>query len=212
MDSADKTPTHERLYRLLRSKLMYGEMAPGQAVTIRDIADTYDTSMTPAREAVRRLSAEGALRISPTGRVTTVALGKDRIEELADIRSLLETDLATRALPRAHASLIERLEQLNMRVDQAVRGDDPSQYIRANLDFHRSLYLRAQAPATLGLVETVWLQLGPTMAEMYTKLRRPSVSLQHTKVIEALKAGDEPSLRLAIRSDVTQGLRILTRS
>ncbi|MEM9716264.1 MAG: GntR family transcriptional regulator [Pseudomonadota bacterium] len=212
MDSVDKTPTHERLYRLLRSKLMYGEMAPGQAVTIRDIADTYDTSMTPAREAVRRLSAEGALRISPTGRVTTVALGKDRIEELADIRSLLETDLATRALPRAHASLIERLEQLNMRVDQAVRGDDPSQYIRANLDFHRSLYLRAQAPATLGLVETVWLQLGPTMAEMYTKLRRPSVSLQHTKVIEALKAGDEPSLRLAIRSDVTQGLRILTRS
>ena len=212
MAEQDTTPTHERLYRRLKSDVMYGRIAPGHAVTLRGLADLHHTSMTPAREAVRRLAAEGALLVSSTNRVTTPVLSTERIEELASIRALLEPELASRAMPRAHAALIERLELMNGKVRQAVIGDQPSDYIRANLDFHRTLYLRAQAPAMLALVETVWLQLGPTMAEMYARLQRPSASLQHEKVIAALKVGDEPSLRLAIRADVTQGLRALTTS
>ena len=52
---------HERLYRSLRQKVMHGELAPGQPITLRGLAAEYGVSMTPAREAVRRLAAEGAL-------------------------------------------------------------------------------------------------------------------------------------------------------
>jgi DNA-binding GntR family transcriptional regulator len=82
-------------------------------------------------------------------------------------------------------------------------------YIRANLEFHRTLYLRAQAPAMLAMAETVWLQLGPTMRARYGRLRRTEPPHNHKLIIAALKAGDEPGLRLAVRSDVTQGLRLL---
>lgn len=210
MTEQDTTPAHEKLYRSLKSDVMYGRISPGHSVTLRGLADRHATSITPAREAVRRLAAEGALLVSSTNRVTTPILSIERIEELASIRALLEPELASRALPRAHAALIERLEHINLRVSQTVRRDMPSDYIRANLDFHRTLYLRAQAPAMLALVETVWLQLGPTMAEMYGRLQRPAASIQHEKMIAALKAGDEPSLKLALRTDVTQGLRMLT--
>jgi len=201
--------SHEAVYRALKVMIMHGELEPGQSVTIRGLASKFGVSMTPARDAVRRLSAEGALSISSTGRVGTPELSNERIEELASIRALLEPELASRALPRAHLNLLERLSNINSLIDQAIVKDDAVDYIRRNLEFHRTLYLRAQAPAMLALVETVWLQLGPTMRSLYSQLQRREASHNHRLAIAALKVGDEPSLKLAIRADVTQGLRML---
>lgn len=200
---------HERLYRTLRQQVMHGELAPGQALTLRGIGRTFGVSMTPAREAVRRLVTEGALTISSSGRVSTPELSNERIEELASIRALLEPELASRALPRAHMALIERLQSINAANAEAVARHDAVAYIRTNLEFHRTLYLRAQAPAMLAMVETVWLQLGPTMRALYGRLKRNEAPPHHRMIIAALKAGDDPGLRLALRTDVTQGLRHL---
>src|SRR5690606_5682069 len=115
---------HERVYRSLRSRIMYGELDPGVALTLRGIGRDYDVSMTPAREAVRRLAAEGALMLASSGRVTTPDLGPERIEELAAIRAMLEPELAARALPRAHMALIERLRTINARVAEQVAKHD----------------------------------------------------------------------------------------
>lgn len=200
---------HDRVYRSLRTRIMHGEVEPGVAMTLRGIGKTYGVSMTPAREAVRRLVAEGALSLSSSGRVSTPELTNERIEELATLRALLEPELATRALPRAHFALIDRLETINQGVSQMVARHDSSGYIRMNLEFHRTLYLRAQAPAILAMTETVWLQLGPTMRALYGRLRRTEPPYHHKLILAALKAGDEPGLRLAVRTDATQGLRML---
>ena len=73
---------HERLYRSLRTQVMHGEIPPGHPLTLRGLARVYGVSMTPAREAVRRLVAEGALALSSSGRVATPELTPERIEEL----------------------------------------------------------------------------------------------------------------------------------
>ena len=200
---------HDRLYRTLRQQIMHGELAPGQALTIRGLGKTYGLSMTPVREALRRLAAEGALTLSSSGRVTTPALTNERIEELAALRALIEPELASRALPRAHFALIERLQAINASNAEAVVKQDAVAYIRTNLEFHWTLYLRAQAPAMLAIAETVWLQLGPTMRALYARLRRSEPPQTHRMILAALRAGDEPGLRLAVRTDVTQGLRHL---
>ncbi len=201
---------HDRVFRALRTRIMHGDIAPGAALTLRGIGREFDVSMTPAREAVRRLVAEGALFLSSSGRVSTPELTNERIEELAALRSLLEVELASRALPRAHMALIDRLQTINASVAEMVAKQDAVGYIRTNLEFHRTLYLRAQAPAMLAIAETVWLQLGPTMRALYGRLRRTEPPHNHRLIIAALKAGDEPGLRLAVRSDVTQGLHLLT--
>ena len=200
---------HDRVYRSLRTRIMHGELGPGEALTLRGIGKHYGVSMTPARESVRRLAAEGALTLSSSGRVSTPELSNERIEELAALRALLEPELASRALPRAHFALIDRLEAINQGVSQMVARHDASGYIRMNLEFHRTLYLRAQAPAILAMTETVWLQLGPTMRALYSRLKRSEPPYNHKLIIAALKAGDEPGLRLAVRTDSTQGLRLL---
>ena len=73
------------------------------------------------------------------------------------------------------------------------------------------MYLRAQAPATLALLETIWLQLGPTMRSLYGKLKRTGAPKHHYTILSSLKAGDEFELRLAVKADVTQGLRLLAQ-
>lgn len=204
-----KLSAHDRVYRSLRLQVMHGEMAPGQPLTLRGIGRAFGVSMTPAREAVQRLVAEGALTLSASGRVATPELGNERIEELASIRALLEPELGSRALPRAHAALIDRMEAINAANTEAVLRHDPVTYMRTNLEFHRTLYLRAQSPAMLAMVETIWLQLGPTMRALYARIRRNTPPPHHRQILAALKAGDEPGLRLALRADVTQGLRHL---
>lgn len=206
---ADPT-AHEKLYRSLRGRIMVGELPPGKPLTLRGLAHDYHMSMTPAREAVRRLVAEGALSLSSSGRVTTPALSDDRIEELASLRALIEPELASRALPRAHFALIDRLATMNSRIADAVERHDAVGYIRCNLEFHRMLYLRAQAPAMLAMLETVWLQLGPTMRALYGRVKRNEPPRHHRMILAALRVGDEPALRLAVRADVTHGLRHLT--
>ncbi|MBD3787794.1 MAG: GntR family transcriptional regulator [Sphingomonadales bacterium] len=204
-----ETAAHDRLYRTLRQQIMHGELMPGQALTLRGLGKQFGVSMTPAREALRRLVAEGALMLSSSGRVTTPELSNERIEELAALRALIEPELASRALPRAHLALIDRLSAINTANAEAVAKQDAVAYIRTNLEFHRTLYLRAQAPAMLAVIETIWLQLGPTMRALYTKLRRNEPPRHHRMILAALRAGDEPGLRLAVRTDVTQGLRHL---
>lgn len=188
---------------------MHGELPPGQALTLRGIAAQFGVSMTPAREAVRRLGAEGALSLSSSGRVSTPELSHERIEELVAMRALIEPELAARALPRAHFALIERMKTIHSSIALAVAKEDGVAYIRANLEFHRALYLRAQAPAMLAMTETIWLQLGPTMRKLYGKLRRTEAPYHHRLILSSLAAGDEPGLRVAMRADVTQGLKLL---
>lgn len=200
---------HDRVYRKLRTRILHGDIAPGQSMTLRGIGEEFEVSMTPAREAVRRLVAEGALSLSSSGRVATPELSNERIEELAALRALIEVELASRALPRAHMALIERLQMINTSIAEQIARQDAVGYIRTNLEFHRTLYLRAQAPAMLAMAETVWLQLGPTMRALYGRLRRKELPHFHRVIVAALKAGDEPGLRLAVRSDVTQGLKML---
>ena len=201
----------DRIYRELRQKIMLGDLTPGQSLTLRGVAESYEVSMTPAREVLRRLASEGALIVTNTGRFMTPILSNDRLEELAALRGLLEPEIAARALPRAHLTLIDRLQLINSRISQAVIQKEPISYVQANLEFHRSLYLRAQAPAILALVENIWLQIGPTMRNLYEKVGVNETPVHHLSILAALKSGNESELRLMVRTDVTKGLRMLTR-
>lgn len=207
--TAPQMSAHDRVYRGLRARIMHGDIDPGQAMTLRGLGREFGMSMTPVREAINRLSAEGALTVSASGRISTRELTNERIEELAALRALIEVELASRALPRAHFALIDRLHTINSAVGDAAARGDAVGYIRANLEFHRTLYLRAQAPAMLAMAETVWLQLGPTMRSLYVRLNRKDPPQYHRLILQALRAGDEPGLRLAVRTDVTQSLRMI---
>jgi len=200
---------HEAVYRALRFQVMIGKIKPGENLTLRGISSLLKVSMTPVRESVRRLNAEGALSLSTSGRISVPELNNDRIEELFVLRSLLEPELASRALPRAHNALIERLIIINDLIDQMILKKDSVGYLQKNIEFHKTLYLRAQSPTILASLENVWLQSGPTMKSIYDKEIKKKNTFNHKKILSALQNGDDSGLRLSVRTDIISGLNML---
>ena len=82
MTNESKLPAHEIVYRKLRDLVLFGEIAPGQAVTIQGLTDQLDAGMTPVREAIRRLISEGALDFQGNRRVCVPNLSVQNVNEL----------------------------------------------------------------------------------------------------------------------------------
>lgn len=211
-EEAPPLPAHERVYRALRARILAGEMAPGDFVTLRGLAEALGVSMTPAREAVRRLVAERALAITASGRVSVPVPGPDRLDELFRARELIEPELAVRALPRVDRALIGQLRAIDDRIDACLAAGDAAAYVRANTEFHATLYARAESPALMALVESVWLQTAPMMRRIYGRLGTAALADYHEAALAALARGDAPGVAEAIRADVMQGAALLRQA
>jgi len=202
-------PAHERVYRDLRDRILAGEMAPGDSVTLRGLAQRLDVSMTPAREAVRRLVAERALEMTQSGRVSVPVPDAGRLAELFRARELLEPELALRAMPNVDKQTISRMQAIDATIDRCLAEGDAAGYVRSNTDFHATLYALADAPALLALVESVWLQTAPFMRRIYGRLGTAALADYHEAALAALAARDGQALAAAIREDVAQGAALL---
>jgi DNA-binding GntR family transcriptional regulator len=211
-DPPADAPAHERVYRDLRRRILHGELAPGQAVTLRGLAESLGVSMTPAREAVRRLTAERALETTATGRVLAPAMRAATLGELTAARALLEPELAARALPRADEALLRALKARDLAVDAAIAAGDAAGYVRSNNAFHSYLYATAEAPALVALVESVWLQINPSMRMVTGRAGTAGVVDFHREALAALARRDEAALRAAIRADVEQAGELILKA
>lgn len=205
-------PAHERVYRALRARILSGEMAPGDSVTLRGLAEELGVSMTPAREAVRRLVAERALSMTASGRVAIPQPGARRLEELFRARELLEPELAVRALESVNSATISRLRGIDADLGRHVAEGDAAGYVRANNCFHTTLYALADAPALMALVESVWLQTAPIMRQVYGRLGTAALADYHAAALTALTGRDPEALAYAIRQDVAQGAALLRQA
>ena len=80
-------PTHELVYRQLRDMVLFGDLVPGQAVTIQGLTQYLSAGMTPVREALRRLIAEGALEAQGNRRISVPRLTRANVDELIFARA-----------------------------------------------------------------------------------------------------------------------------
>ena len=118
------TSLRSQVYDSLRDALTAGRFTPGQKLSFRFVAGTLGVSMTPVREAVRRLVAEGAFEMRPNRSVRVPLMTRDKILELRDIRLELEglaTEKAAARTTREHATTLRRIAGELMAV--RTRGD-----------------------------------------------------------------------------------------
>ncbi|MCS0495215.1 GntR family transcriptional regulator [Ancylobacter sp. MQZ15Z-1] len=194
------------VFRRLRRSVMAGRFPPGQAVTIRGLAEALGVSAMPVREALRRLVAERALVLLDNRRVRVPEMTARRFDELFAARIMLEVEAAARALPAADAALLRRLTALNRACDAAVEAGGTEAMIETNLAFHAALYGARPDSVLLPLIESVWLQIGPFMRMALADLERHYPVDRHAEALAALEAGDEAGLRRAIEADIRDGI------
>ena len=209
---APSLPAHEIVYRRIREMILFGELEPGQAVTIQGFVRRLDAGMTPVREALRRLTAEGALAFLGNRRITVPRLGGPELEQIRFVRCRVEPRLAELATPHADEEAIEALRRIDDELDKAIELGNVRAYLRHNYRFHHALYRLAGADVLMQITGALWLRVGPSLRIIYGRHGTANLPDMHDEALSALEAGDGRAAAEAILQDIEQGHAQIART
>ena len=202
-------PAHERVYRDLRDMVLFGALAPGEPVTIQGLVERMDAGMTPVREALRRLTAEGALDALGNRRILVPVLTAAAVEDLTEARLAIEPRLAARAAERVKPDAVQKMREIDSRLDAGIERGDVETYLRENHAFHGALNAEAAAPILTSLTESLWLRFGPSLRVVCGQLGTRSLRDLHKELLVALDANDPEAAAEAVRGDIRQGMDMI---
>jgi len=174
----------------LREKILRGEYAEGEPLRQDALAAELGVSRIPIREALRQLEVEGLVTFSPHVGAVVSALSLGEIEELFELRAMIESDLLRRAMPRMDAHCIERAADTLDLYEEALREGDIGAWGEMNWQFHSALYAPAGRPLTLGIVQNLHNQ-----SDRYLRMQlalthgESRASEEHRAILEAVREG-----------------------
>jgi len=193
----------QRVRTQLRETIMAGRFSPGEKLTIRAVATALDVSLTPAREALFNLAAEGILEMRSNGSVYVPQLTDHRILELTKIRVALEGLASKEAATRLGDDEIDVLVDLNEQIVRADERRDYSSVITLNWQFHFAIYRASQMPELVRMIERCWAMSGSYLNVIYPKFGEVSEGINnHYQIVRALRSRDGDRLASAINTDI----------
>lgn len=201
-----KAPAHLNVYQSIRQMIICGDLAPGQAVTIQGLVATLGAGMTPVREAIRRLTSEGALEFQGNRRVIVPVLTTEQIDELIFARLAIEPKLAFWATSKASPSDITELQAIDSALDTAISHGNVQQYMIQNHSFHMKLYSLAGTEIILPVVQGLWLRSAPSLRVMCGRFGTRNLPDMHNVAIQGLRDNDPDVVEDAIAKDILQGM------
>jgi DNA-binding GntR family transcriptional regulator len=136
----------------LRDEILRGAVAPGQALRQEELADRFGVSRLPVRDALLRLEAQGLVHVYPNRGAFVIALSADEVQEIYDLRILLEGDLIERAVPRLTADDWRRIDAAHAHATRTAGGPE---WVEGDWRFHRALYEPAGRPRQLAMIESL---------------------------------------------------------
>ena len=178
---------HDAIYANLRQALVMGDFVPGQQFSMRALADRFQTSLIPVRDALKRLVAERGLMSMPNRTVCVPLMTRHTFQELLQVRLSLESMLARRGAELISRKRVAELAEINREMQAAVGLDDVKQYLSANYRFHFGLYGAANSAVMLPIVESLWMQVGPFLNAVFTSKGTKTASDNHAEVLKALR-------------------------
>ncbi|WP_078601593.1 GntR family transcriptional regulator [Thioclava sp. DLFJ4-1] len=184
----------EQAYLAIRKRIFSGHYAENERVTEAEIAQSLQMSRTPIREAVKRLLLEGLLTREAGPGLRVVGLGPDEIEQIFQIRLLLESYAAKRAAGFADEAQCTELQRLAKRMANHVpprSEDDFREITEANREFHQLILVASRSPrleAMLSLV--VNLALVARTFHSYDEAAIQRSAAHHQEIADAICSGD----------------------
>lgn len=177
----------------LREMISSGELAPGASLRQQELAERFEVSPTPIREAMRRLESEGLVAYDPHRGATVTVPDVDEIEENLLILSVLEALAGRLAVKKVSDSELSEIETLHREVVACDPADGRLKDL--NRTFHFRLYECAHSPTLLALMRLLWRAFpnGPQVGRPHAER-----VAQHDRLLEALRRRDEDGVAAAI--------------
>ena len=207
-----KKPEHETIYRQVKEMILFGEFVPGQPLTIHGLAEQIGAGVTPAREATRRLTAEGALTTLENRRIEVPAMTAQKLDQIEIVRMTVEPELAFEAAKCLTSKDIEDLEQLDGLINDAIVNGDVRSYLEANYKFHFALYSFSDATILQDIAAGLWLRVGPSLRVVCGRFGTDKLVDHHREATSALRQRDPSAVRQAIAEDIHQGIAFVRQT
>ena len=199
----------------LRRDILDGTYAAGAQLRQDALADTFQVSRIPVREALFQLEAEGLLRIEPHKGAIVSAFSLEEIDDVFDLRVLLEPRMLAQSAPLLTPQDFAEAVALEAEFAHAIAEQDVAQWGQLNARYHLALYRHACQPRTLAIVTSL-LQT----SDRFTRLqmnRAPALTRaesEHRKLLRLCKEGKVPEacdFLVAHIEKVRQDLRLLLK-
>lgn len=193
------TPSaQEAVYQHLLNGIRMGHLQPGQRLVAEDIANALHMSRMPVREALRRLSAQGLIQLHTHRGAVVKRLTRSEVEEIFEMRAVLEALAASMAVRKATAADIDQLEGMLLRL-QEVQADLP-QWITLHREFHERICALSQAPRLLAQITALHVLIEPLMRIWIERAPgAKNVHDVHAQILAVMRSGDTEAMELLIK-------------
>jgi DNA-binding GntR family transcriptional regulator len=195
VDPAGPQTTQQHALDALRSLIVTGRLQPGQRVNQEDVAERIGVSVAPVREALRVLEQEGQLVYRPRRGYFVTELFIDDLEEIYELRRILEERSARAALPALDDDARARVQSAARDcVDAAERGDVAAE-LEANRRFHFGLLDSAGQPHAMRVIRLLWDSTETYRAMYYNSPAERVASIDaHDRILAAVDDRDADRL------------------
>ncbi|MDE2596498.1 MAG: GntR family transcriptional regulator [Sphingomonadales bacterium] len=201
----------EQVADFLREGIISGRFARGARLKQQEIATLLNTSITPVREALKLLEAEGYVSGDNYRGAIVAPFDLEASAEVLSLRILLETQLVRGAVERAVTADIAELKELAARFANAFDAGDNEAARAANYRFHHRMFEIARMPQTLHFVQILWARY-PFDLINRLKGRVSRAAEEHDGMLAAIIAGDAAAAMLATRQHIEAGWQELRES
>lgn len=201
--------TASALAQRLREAIDVGQWKPGELLRQEQIAAEYGVSRIPVREALAQLQTEGLLEVAHYRGARVSRPRAEEVDELFDLRLLVEGDLLMRALEQHDQRSLRELTRLQDALEDA---DDRLGWIAGDIAFHEALYAPAGRPRSLALFRQLRAPIDRFSAQVLGPgARKQGWADEHRQLITAVAAGDATAAR-AILDQHLQATRAVVRA
>lgn len=194
----------------LRRAIVSGELRPGQRVAQEDVAVRLGVSVAPVREALRVLEQEGQLVYQPRRGYFVTELRIEDLEEIYELRRLLEGRAARRALPAVDEETLARIRAAAEECDVAADSADVARELAANRRFHFAILECADHPHTMRIIRLLWDSTEAYRAIYYNSpAERRRAAQAHERILAALAERDADLLVAELDAHRNRALEVL---
>ncbi|ROZ68792.1 GntR family transcriptional regulator [Ramlibacter sp. WS9] len=204
----DYRTKEEQVADYLRERIISGVYARGSRLKQADIAEELRLSITPVREALKLLEAEGYVANDSYRGARVVPFDPTASAEILQLRLMLEAQLVRGAVDKASSKDIEELRALASEFEAAFKKGDRATARGINYRFHRRMYDIAAMPQTLHFVQILWARYPFDLINAVAGRGQDAIA-EHDDILQAFAEGDASTAVLAMRKHIESGYTLL---
>lgn len=193
------------VYRRLREAVQDGRIVPGQRLVQDDLAKQFGTSRSPVREAIVRLAEEGLVTIEPHRGAFVRELTVPEMDQIYEVRLILEPYAASKAARLATAEAIEHLADLQREAEGRRSEMDVAELFRLNGSFHRSLIAPCGNGILASSLDKLWeRQVAFSMFAQYTEIHGAVDEMlrEHAAILSAYRDREHEVVRALVEDHI----------